>query len=134
MRNHKETAQIIRDDPDVHYNCAQALLMAFEDELPLAKEQAEELGTGFGAGILSGKTCGTITSALMILGMKGMDKAELSKIWAWFKERHEGCTDCAQLLAISRENGIERKPHCDKLVRDMAEHIDEILDEADSIL
>lgn len=67
-----EEVQYLRTEPDGrHYNCAQSLLVPFALEVGLTKEQADALGANFGAGMKMGSTCGVLTSALMLLGMKG---------------------------------------------------------------
>ena len=53
------------------YNCAQAVLAAFSDELPLDDGALKQLGASFGVGM--GKldaTCGALCAAQMVLGMK----------------------------------------------------------------
>lgn len=51
------------------YNCAQAVLCAFEDKLDLPKEVLYKLSEGFGLGMgnMQG-TCGAISGAIMAIG------------------------------------------------------------------
>lgn len=124
--SHLEEVKTLRANPDHHYNCCQSLLIAFSDVTGLSKEQSDALGADFGAGMNHGATCGTLTAALMILGMKGYDKKTAADLIMKFKDRHE-YTDCAHLLGKAREQGIERKPHCDGLIFEMCETLDQIL-------
>lgn len=51
-------------------NCSQAVLGAFAPALGLAPEQAMKLACGFGGGIAHGETCGAVTGAVMVLGLR----------------------------------------------------------------
>ena len=66
-----EQVKHLRTDPGGrHYNCAQSILVPFAGEVGLGEEQAYQLGAMFGSGMNHGATCGVITSALMLLGLK----------------------------------------------------------------
>ena len=123
--NHDEKVRELRARTDVHYNCAQALLVAFSDVLGITDEAAFALGSGFGAGMKCGETCGTLTAATMILGAAGLDGA-MREIRQNFTACHVG-TQCRDLLAASAKAGIPRKQHCDGLVFEVSEQIDELL-------
>lgn len=62
------------------YNCAQAVFCAFADMLGLDEEQAYSISEGFGSG-MGGRlmTCGALTGAYMVLGMKNSDGKPGSK-------------------------------------------------------
>ena len=47
----------------------------------------------------------------------------------YIKEKHEGMIYCADLLRVNAERGGERKPHCDALVYEMVELVEQILRE-----
>ena len=96
---HMEKARQLRARTDVHYNCAQSLLVTFAGEMGLTEKQAYDLGSHFGSGMRHGSTCGALTSALM----------------AGMRERR-GALDCATLLKHSKEQGIPNKEHCDGLL------------------
>jgi len=53
-----------------NFNCAQAVLTAFSDELGLDKVTALKVSTCFGGGMRCGEVCGAVTGALMAIGMK----------------------------------------------------------------
>lgn len=120
-----EQVRSLRNDPSRHYNCAQALLVAFSDEVGLTKERADQLGMGFGSGMMHGSTCGTITAALMIMGMKGYSRQEAAEMLSGFRARHQE-VNCAALLAKARDEGIDRKQHCDGLVYEMTAYLDQL--------
>lgn len=53
------------------YLCSQSVLGAFCEELGLDKETALKLSLGFGGGFARcGETCGAVTGALMVIGLK----------------------------------------------------------------
>ncbi|MBR6229577.1 MAG: C_GCAxxG_C_C family protein [Eubacterium sp.] len=52
------------------YNCAQAVLMAFEDVTGLDRETAAKLASSFGGGMgRMREVCGAVSGALMVLGL-----------------------------------------------------------------
>ena len=52
------------------YNCAQAVLLAFEDVTGLPVETAAKLASGFGGGIgRLREVCGTVSGAVMVLSL-----------------------------------------------------------------
>lgn len=110
-----EVARQLRGAVDKHYNCAQSVLVPFAGEMGLGEEQAYNLGAHFGSGMRHGSTCGALSGALMVLGAMGYGEQEAHAMLRSFREKN-GCTDCAHLLAQSRERGEEKKPHCDRLV------------------
>lgn len=123
--NHVETARALRADPAVHYNCCQAVLVAFADRMGLTPEQANALGAHFGAGMRHGSTCGAVSGALMVLGALGYDEKQAGALLRAFREEH-GALDCAALLSASKERGVPRKDHCDGLVLEMAQALEDL--------
>lgn len=124
--NKRECVLALRTDPQAHCNCCQAVLMAFRDECGLTEEEAMRLGAHFGSGMRHGSTCGAVTSALMVLGLAGKGPDEATQFMRRFREKN-GALDCAALLRMAKENGEERKPHCDRLVFDAVEILEDLL-------
>ena len=62
LRSHE-----LRDDPAVHYNCAQGVFIPFAEKKGLTKQQAFDIAQNFGGGMRAGMTCGAITGGLMHL-------------------------------------------------------------------
>lgn len=57
-------------------NCSQAVLMPYIKELSIDKETAERIAVTFGGGMSkAGKTCGCLSGALMVLGLKYGEKS-----------------------------------------------------------
>ena len=119
-----EMARAVRADAQVHYNCAQAVLVTFADKMGMTEEQAYNLGAHFGSGMRHGSTCGALTGALMVLGMLGYDDKEASALLKQMREEH-GALDCATLLKNAHEKGVARKEHCDGLVFEMVQAVAE---------
>lgn len=122
---HMEKARQLRADTQVHYNCAQAVLIPFAQEAGLSEEQAFKMAAHFGSGMRHGSTCGAVTGALMALGLLGYDEKEATTLLRQVREGH-GALDCATLLKTSHEQGIPRKAHCDGIVFEMVQALDEI--------
>ena len=57
------------------YNCAQAVVLSFADELKFSKELGQKVAAGFGGGMgKQQETWGAVTGAIMVLGLlKGED-------------------------------------------------------------
>ncbi len=56
---------------DSGFSCSQAVLTVFAEELGLSNKIAKKISTAFGGGIIGSKeTCGVITGALMVIGLK----------------------------------------------------------------
>ena len=116
MSKRMERAKALRADPNVHYNCAQSVLIPFAADCGLTEEQANRLGAHFGSGMKMGATCGAITGALMVLGMMGGGDEAYRALMAAERESHANVVDCAGLLKRNQESGGEKKPHCDAMV------------------
>ena len=121
-----EKCKALRAETAVHYNCCQAVLVPFAAEMGVTEEQAYKMGAHFGSGMRHGSTCGAITGALMALGMMGYDEAAAAEILRSVRQGH-GALDCATLLRTSHEAGIPRKTHCDGIVCDMVQVVEEIV-------
>jgi C_GCAxxG_C_C family probable redox protein len=52
------------------YNCSQAVLSVFADEIGLSKDLALKIASGFGSGMRAGEVCGAVSGAIMVLGLK----------------------------------------------------------------
>ncbi len=120
---HLEKAQELRARTDVHFNCCQSVLVTFAEDMGLTEQQAFDLGANFGSGMRCGSVCGTLTGALMVLGMKGYDEEQSTAFLRKFQEDH-GEINCAALLKKSHEAGIPRKEHCDGLVFEVVQMLE----------
>lgn len=123
--NHVETAQELRDNPERHYNCCQAVLVPFARETNLDADTACRLADHFGSGMRRASACGAVTGGLMALGVMGKSGEETARAYQKaFQERAEGI-DCADLLRNATQKGEVRRAHCDRMVRIAVELVDE---------
>lgn len=111
----KEKMLALRATPDIHYNCAQSVLMPFAEELGITEEQARDLTQNFGSGMGCGSMCGALVGAMMAMGGLGLPLEKRTEITRWFRERN-GALDCPVLLKAAMEQGLSRKDHCDDKV------------------
>ncbi len=131
MGKNLENAKILRNDPDVHYNCSQAVLCAFAEDCGLTKEQALGIGANFGSGMKMAATCGAVTGGLMVLGLQGIEDAPtIGAFLRAVRDNHSGCLNCGDLLRMNKEKGCKKKPHCDGMVYEATELVEKIIAEA----
>ena len=52
------------------YNCAQTIFSLFAPEFGLDAGTALKIASGFGSGMNRGETCGAVTGAYMVIGLK----------------------------------------------------------------
>jgi len=113
------------------YNCAEAIVWAFRDNLKLnIPDEALRMASGFGGGLgHAGCMCGALTGATMVLGMlKGRIVKEQSKDPVYriankfhgaFKEKF-GAT-CCRVLNPHPFNSKEHLRNCIKITGNTAE-------------
>jgi C_GCAxxG_C_C family probable redox protein len=120
-------------------SCAQAIFSAYAEDLGIDRQTAMRVSAGLGGGMgMMAETCGAVTGAFLILGMKygGEDKDARDRAYQMvrefanrFKARH-GSLLCKDLMGcdISTAEGLQamrdrklRSAICTGLVRDAAE-------------
>lgn len=111
----KEHSKALRADTQVHYNCAQSVLIPFAGDVGVSEEQANALTLNFGAGMGCGSMCGAISGAFVAMGGLGMPQEKRVQLLREFRQAN-GDVNCAQLLKAAAERGEERKCHCDQMV------------------
>ena len=135
------------------YNCAQAVVLAFKDELELDEKTLLMLASSFGGGMgRLREVCGAVTGMFIVAGLKygylspddGKGKAvhyeRIQALAADFREKN-GSIVCRELLGleVKRDNPVpeERTPAyykkrpCVELVGDAAEIIAKYISEND---
>ena len=106
MNRHIDKAMQLRNETPMVSNCAQTIMRAYADELGMTEQQAAAIGCNFGGGMKCGGTCGAITSALMVLGAKGIDSpAVITEFRKRIAANHDGLTDCVDLLRNNARKG-----------------------------
>lgn len=86
------------------HNCCQAVLLAYEDLLPLDRDTLLAVGSTFGSGMGGMKgTCGALTGAEMVLGLLGYKGSSMNRysreLFAAFEEKC-GSSVCIELKGI----------------------------------
>lgn len=130
------------------FACSQAVLAAYAADLDLDQNIALKVSAGFGGGMgRMGHTCGAVTGAYMVIGLKfgavsGQDQEAKQKSYRLIREFAEkfkarnGSTICRDLLGcdISTQEGFEEMKRkglhgtvCVKAVRGACEILDEML-------
>jgi len=62
------------------FNCAQTVFSLFAAELGIDEKTALRISSGFGGGMACAETCGAVTGAYMVIGMKhGHDVSDADK-------------------------------------------------------
>lgn len=118
----------LRNDPEVHYNCAQGVFIPFAEKFGLTKEQAAAITANFGAGMKSGYTCGSITGGLMVLGLYGLDDpGHVKEFFKRMGEKHNNLVNCKDLLREEVKSPEEKKPHCDDMVYEAVEIAEDMI-------
>ncbi len=103
------------------FNCAQSVLGAFAQDFGMKPGESHKVATAFGSGMArAGLTCGCVTGALMVLGLKeGMKKntdaaarettfADAVRFMEAFKRKH-GSTECRKLVGCDLSDPAARK-------------------------
>jgi C_GCAxxG_C_C family probable redox protein len=122
------------------FNCSQAIFATYGKEFGISPDQAFKIASGFGGGMRIDGTCGAVTGAFMVLGLKfakGKDKP-YDKIIAFaekFRWKNKS-TNCQALIGcdIRTKEGMKKATNeglfrsvCSQLVKDSAEILEEML-------
>lgn len=131
------------------FNCSQAVLSSYSEQFGLDCEKAFKVATGFGGGMRMGSTCGAVTGAFMVLGLKyGNTTAEDKKGKAntykkveeytkRFKARNDSVM-CRELLGcdLRTPEGMKEAQDkglfssiCPRMVREAVEILEEMMNE-----
>jgi len=127
--------------------CSQAIVGTYGPSVGLPREMGIKLSCGFAGGMRLGQTCGAVTGAFMVLGLKhagpNCDQrdarenvyAPIREFAAQFQQRHHTVI-CKELLGcdISTPEGAQRalkeglyRIICPNLVQTAAEILEEML-------
>lgn len=77
-----------------------------------------------------GSVCGAVTGSLLALGLAGVsDPQAANELIRKVRENHNGLINCTDLLRVNAENGGEKMPHCNAMIRECVGYVEEILKE-----
>ncbi len=146
MKNNSENAVKLFKEG---YNCSQAVLGAYCEELGIDMETAMKLAASFGGGMgRLREVCGAVSGMFMVAGLKygyidpkdNINKQKhyglIQKLAGLFTERN-GSIVCRELLGLDkhidtpkpeeRTDSYYKKRPCAELVRDASEIIDSVI-------
>ena len=125
-----ERRQIIGPDGIPAYNCCQSVATVFAEELGYDEEASMKAATYFRGGMQMGSVCGAITGGLLALGLSGVDDAAaVNEYYRKIRSNHDGMMNCKDLLRVNAEQGGEKMPHCNAMIRECIGYVEEILKE-----
>lgn len=148
-KNKKETVDKILKYFDEGYACSTSMLLGFANEFNLDEKTAKRISSTFGGGMgRLRRTCGAVTGAYMVLGLKygnELPKDMETKLNSYEKVKEltarfedlQGTSNCKEILKNYATNAEikERKHHkiiCRKVVGQVAEILCEmVFDEAE---
>jgi C_GCAxxG_C_C family probable redox protein len=129
------------------YNCSQSVFSAYCDIFYIDESKAKLIAAGFGGGLGSlQKTCGAVTGAIMLIGLRFFDEqdranarretyARVREFVAQFEERNR-TVSCLDLLGVdlSTEEGRQKardeklfELRCEPLVREACEIVEKFI-------
>jgi C_GCAxxG_C_C family probable redox protein len=131
------------------FNCSQAVFGTFSEQFGLDCDTACKVATGFGGGMRMGSTCGAVTGAFMVLGLKYGNttvkdkegKANTYKKIEEFTNRYKNRNNsviCRELIGcdICTPEGMKEAQDkglfssiCPRIVQDATEILEEMLNE-----
>ena len=102
-------------------DCSMQALAEVADDLYITKEEAYKMASCFGAGMLCGGTCGTISGCFIAIGIlhgnsepndfeqKAIVNSKRIEFITKFKERFNGKTTCMDFLGVDLTDPEKRK-------------------------
>lgn len=128
--------------------CSSSILMAFTEQLEIKPETAAKISFGFAGGMAQGKTCGAVTGAIMVIGLKygtemlqnQYSKDICSQLVQEFSHRfisRRKTLECSEILLMNNINPkdpqqmqhLREKKLCDKIVKDAAQILEDLIQE-----
>jgi C_GCAxxG_C_C family probable redox protein len=130
------------------YSCAPAVFSAYSERFGLEKELALRIACGFGGGIgHMGRTCGAVTGAVMVIGLKHgqadandeRSRQETHRLVKEFTDKFgalHASVECKELIGYDLSNPAEleaaraddaREKKCRGFVHDAARILEDVL-------
>ena len=105
-----KSKSLLVDEQFSKFNCAQTVFSLFAPELGINEKMALKIASGFGGGMACAETCGAVTGAYMVIGLKhghstpnpdekANTKMLVKKFNEKFKEAHRSLI-CKQLIGF----------------------------------
>ena len=130
MSVYHDRAVALRAIVTPHYNCAQSVVVPFCEAAGIPEETAMRFADGFGGGMKRASVCGAVTGGIMVLGLFGLgDPQTLGEYHRRLLANHNQTLICADLLKANAAAGLAKKPHCDAMVYECVDLVEEMLRE-----
>ena len=107
-------------------SCSASIMKAAIDK-GLCSKELYNATTGFAGGVGSGCLCGAVTASIMVLSNvvgEHQAKQTAKTFMRNFKERYNAT--CCRVLSANKV-GEDKRKHCNKIVEDCADILEEIL-------
>ena len=129
-----ERRSVLLPDGKPAYNCCQAVVSVFAEDAGYDEAACMKAATYFRGGMQMGSVCGAVTGSLLALGLAGIDDPQASnELIRMVKENHNGLINCRDLLRVNAENGGEKMPHCNAMIRECIGYVETILRQKGSL-
>ena len=135
MSKYITRAKELRAIIDPHYNCGQAVILPFAEEMGIPYDLVMRFAANFGGGMKCGALCGAVSGGVTVLALHGLSTpADTQEYYARVQEKHPESIDCKPLLQRNAEAGNEKKPFCDGLVYECIAIAEDMLRQAGKIV
>ncbi len=110
------------------WNCCQAVVTVFAQDAGYDEEAGMKAATYFRGGMQMGSVCGAVAGGLLALGLAGLDDPQISNdLIRQVRESHNGMINCKDLLHVNAENGGQKMPHCNAMIRECIDFVENAL-------
>lgn len=137
-KNRKQQAMQLFNE---RYNCAQSIMLAYNDLVDIDEDTAFRISSGFEGGIAKlGKTCGTLNASVMLLSLKYGETTKLdvdSKIKRRkiirefvneFTKNHNKGINCTEILTEERDKTYTmHSEKCASIVSEVCDLLDKYM-------
>lgn len=129
MSKYIQKAKELRENQEIHYNCAQAVVLAYLDD-ENKQEELMSLFSNYGKGLRCGSLCGAISGAMSVLGYYGVnDLAVLGNFHQRVRKVLGEVVTCKELIPLNPSPELGNRPYCDQLIYKTMEVLEEVLEE-----
>ncbi len=135
MSRYLDRAKVLRAIVEPHYNCGQSVILPFAEALGFDESTTMRFAANYGRGMKGHALCGAIAGGATVLGLYGIDDLPtLGDYYARMRRAHPMGIDCSVLLYQHYDAaGLDRKPHCDALVYETIQVVEDMLRELGKI-
>ena len=78
MSNYIPRAKELRAIVTPHYNCGQAVILPFAEEMGIPADLVMRFAANFGGGMKTGALCGSVAGGVTVLALYGLDTPDMT--------------------------------------------------------